>query len=93
MRNSAEIVLRTNIGFATIDLYAKYWRNQLGANIGFVTIDSHRNTAEIRLGTNIGFVTIDLHPKYKRNRIGNKHMVCNRRCIREIPQKSHWAQT
>ena len=30
MRNNAEIALRTNIGFVTIDLYAKYGRNRIG---------------------------------------------------------------
>ena len=30
MRNTAEIVLRTNIGFVTTALYAKYCRNRIG---------------------------------------------------------------
>ena len=37
MRNNAEIILGTNIGFVITALHAKYNRNPTGMNIGFVT--------------------------------------------------------
>ena len=72
IRNTEEIALKTNIGFVTSDLYAKYNRNR--------TKHEHicmRNAMETALKMNIGFVTSDLYTKYSRNRSENEHRVCN----------------
>ena len=88
MRNTTEIVLKTNIGFVSSDLYAKYNRNRTKHEHIYI-----RNATETALKMNIGFVTSDLYAKYSINRTENKHRVCNLRFICERLQKSHGKRT
>ena len=59
-RNTAEIVLGTNIGLVITDLHWTYCRNRIGNKHRFATMIHIQNTGEIALASNMGFVTTDL---------------------------------